>query len=62
MAAPPARPAPRYAWPSRALLIVAAVCALFAALTVCGSNILSAPAEAWGWGGVAAYFLSWAVP
>lgn len=62
MTAPAGPPARTYVWPSRVLVIVAAVCALFAALTACGSHILGAPADAWAWGAVSAFFLSWAVP
>lgn len=59
----PARPAPAWGvWPSRLLLFIAALCALFAALTLCGTDVFGGPALAWGWGGVSAFFLSWAVP
>jgi hypothetical protein len=60
--APPAPPPRQYVWPSRGLAIVAAVCELLAALTAAGSQIAGAPMWAWGFGGLAAWFLAAAVP
>ena len=43
-----ARPLPALpGWLARLLFIVAAFCFLLAVLTVCGSDIASAPAPAW---------------
>lgn len=54
---------PRSPWyVSRVLLIIAAVCFLFAALTACGSRILDAPMWGWAFGAFAAWVLAWAVP
>jgi hypothetical protein len=60
----PARTAPArtYVWPSRILIIIAGICLLFAALTAAGSSILSGPMWAWGFGGLSAWALAYAVP
>ena len=60
--APQPQPARSPWYVSRFLLVVAAICFLFAALTVAGSDILSGPAWEWGFGGFCAWTLSGAVP
>ena len=54
MTQPAHRPLPPLpGWLARLLFIVAALCFLLAALTACGSDVLSAPADAWFYGGLA---------
>ncbi len=47
---------------SRLLLLIAAVCFFFAAITMAGSDIFNGPAWAWGFGGFSAWVLAGAVP
>jgi hypothetical protein len=47
---------------SKLLLIIGAVCFFLAAVTVAGSNVLGAPAWAWGFGGLCAWCLAGALP